>query len=63
MPNYNKLIFNKRQEIFQKQREILDLKNDIKDLKNKLFSTCNHKWIKEREDDGPYGQSYYICNK
>jgi len=62
MPNYNKLIFNKRQEIFQKQREIIVLKDDIRDLKNKMFSSCNHKWIKEKEDDGPYSKSYQFCS-
>lgn len=62
MPNYNKLIFDKQQKILKKQREIIELKDDIRDLKNKMYSTCNHKWIKENDDDGPYSKSYQICS-
>ena len=49
--------------VYRKRREINEITKDIEDTKNMLYDMCEHVWIRDRSDDGPYGMSYTQCSK
>lgn len=47
--------------IYSKRREINELTREIEQSKKRVYTLCNHDWIKEKED-GAYGSSWFLCS-
>ena len=54
---------NNQKKIYEKHKEVRILEQRNKIISKQLYKVCEHTWVRDFIDMGPYSSIEYVCSK